>query len=100
MLGPGGSPMANISIEFAPYPSSDIQPNSTIPCGVTDDAGRFVVVNGHGEGIPPRQYKVTANSLLPANESAVPERYRRPSTSPWLVTIPRKGKTDLVLQIE
>lgn len=98
ILSKDGTPLAGLNVMF--WPKQKGKSFKTIPFSPTDAQGRFDILMLNNErGLPPGQYAVTANSIGPTMSSFVPSNYTNPDKTPWEVSIPQGGKTDIRLQI-
>jgi hypothetical protein len=94
-----GKPLPKIALRFHAQDEANKQAGS-LTCMV-QDSGEFT-----GKCLPGR-YKVTVLPLSAGRPGAAPKpptgtwgRYTSPTGTPWEVTVPSAGKTDLVLKVQ
>lgn len=93
----GGQPVAAGTITF--YPQGDTLDQGSPPsCQLAADGSFALKTYPFGDGAPPGRYKVTLDSTL-AGRLKKP-LYADPGKTPWLVTVPDAGVTDLTLEVK
>ena len=100
ILGADGKPIHGGYVMFWPLdnPKEFVKRYDTVPVSVTNERGEFEmwIMSPDRIGVPPGKYRVTVHEIAKENNSRVPQRYRKDDTTPWEVTIPAKGMTDIV----
>jgi hypothetical protein len=106
ILRPDGMPVKYARVDFWPQndPATFIKSFKTLPFGITNEKGEFEMLldAAKAKGIPPEKYRVTVldpEEGNPIKRARLPEEYTKDDATPWEVTIPPKGKTDILLQI-
>ncbi len=91
-----------VSVEFVPLedPRGFGRTYGTLPFALLDKDGKFTMDLGDAAGVPPGKYRVRLQLLENDTDLALPKRYSDRADSPWEVTVPRNGKTDILLRIE
>jgi predicted component of type VI protein secretion system len=99
VLKSDGKPLAEVDVRF--YPLENVKKLKSIPFGLTSRNGEFQIgFDPAKPGIPPGEYKATITVIIPSEKKSVAAKYSDHQQTPWLVTIPRTGKTDIVLKVE
>jgi len=97
-----GKPLKGVRLEFHPLENrAYFKKMKTIPISLADNSGRFeaIFVDIHSPGIPAGKYKVTVHAIREHAVKLIPDAYTKQQTTPWTITIPSSGKSDIELQI-
>jgi hypothetical protein len=97
---PDGTPIPSAGIMFWPLdnPAAFKRRYDSLPFGLVNDKGHFdMCLKAAESGIPAGRYRVTIS--LFDNDAKLPKIYEDWKHSPWEVTIPAKGQTDIVLRM-
>jgi hypothetical protein len=98
LLKPDGTPMRACGVYFDPcWPDAA----AGFPFGGVDDDGHFGLgITAKDKRVLPGKYKVTLMYIDQEMAKTLPRKYEDVHQTPWEVTIPKTGKTDIVLQME
>jgi hypothetical protein len=103
MLDADGLPLASVHVMFYPLDegSDCVKLYKSIPFCITGPKGDFsMVMSADKVGIPAGRYQVMAKAIDSNTGPQIPSRYKDHDTSPWQVTVPEGGRTDILLKLE
>jgi hypothetical protein len=101
ILTSDGKPVRGVTVQF--WPTGHLAQTKTLPFGMTDAKGGFTMIMGIEDGraksgAPAANYRVTISTPNP-KAPKVPPHYMDPNATPWELSIPPEGKTDILLRI-